>query len=765
MAPRTTRVYAGWLAGACFGAIVVLAGAVHSQEPPARKKLIALGWDSPTPAEFAAQVAEREAAGIPVDGTRIRFTARLADGRRVRPFARGFAGTVEELGTDAPLTREMFAEGIELMRGVSPRQVTDNFVRFNAQPGNVDWFDDAGWGQIVENFRHAAYAAKASGMKGLLFDPEPYTEPYAQFDYLRQPGYGERSFDDYRAMARERGRAVMRAMQSEFDDITVLMLFYTSYFTASRFRGPESFGLDNAALALPAHSYALLPAFIDGWLDVMGPDVTLVDGNEQAYYYNGQDDFERARLRLRQQGLDVVDPVNRARYARQVQVGAAVFMDAYQPDFPPQFSVELPPGVDFPTMYSRNIGNALRTTDEYVWLYNESGSFWERGQGGNPPWPEVFPWIIPATAAARDATNWPPASDAVQREVARELSVRNRYASWARARFESAVAGGDVQSANLLRNGSFDVDTEGWGYFQAANLGEPGSLRWSESGDAAPGAAEIRDSRNGSAFQSFAVSEGDTLWVRARFKRSGWAEPSVSFGWRDASNAFIRFSRQTLFAPAYESTAGSRQRETPWTTIEGMVRVPDGAVQAVFTLDAAGQRAGVDGDRDRLLYDDVVVLKVATADESPSLAPEVLDGALSNGGFEDGFEGWQLRGDWNARPDGDAWSGQAAAKLGPGRVIMTQQVAVSAGDTLTLRAFARRTGLQSRAFVGMRFVDGLGQAMSDGVRLEQVRGAHYAPYELSAQAPAGAAAVSVFVTKQRSGGYLLVDDVSLVRGN
>ena len=746
-----------------FGLSLTVAS--HAQDLPESKKLISLGWDSPTPADFAAQVAEREAAGIPLDGTRIRFTARLEDGNRVRPFARGFAGTVDELGTGVPLTREMFAEGIELMRSVSPGQVTNNFVRFNAQPGNVDWFDDAGWAQIVENFRFAAYAAKASGMKGLLFDPEPYTEPYAQFDYLRQPGYGERSFDDYRAKARERGRAVMRAIQSEYDDVTVLMLFYTSYFTASRFRGPESFGLDNVALALPAHSYALLPAFLDGWLDVMGPGVTLIDGNEQAYYYNGQDDFERARLRMRQQGLDVVAPSNGRKFARQVQVGSAVFMDAYQEDFPPQFSVELPEGVDFPTMYSRNIGDALRTSDEYVWLYNESGSFWTREQGGNPLWPDVFPWIIPATSAGRDASNWPPASDDVAQDVARELGVRNRYTSWARARFETAVADGAAEGANLVRNGGFDADTDGWGYFQATNLGEPGRLLWSENGDAGTGAAELRESRNGSAFQSFEVSEGDTLWVRARFKRSGWAEPSLSFGWRDATSAFIRFSQRTLFAPAYESTAGGRQRETPWTTIEGMVRVPDGAVRAVFSLDAAGQRSGEGSERDRLLYDDVVVLKVADADESPSLAPETLGGALANGGFESELDDWQLRGDWNARADGDAWSGEGAAKLGPGRVAVSQQVPVSPGETVSLRAFARRTGLRSRAFVGMRFLDGGGQAIAGGVQLESIRGAHYQPYELSATAPAGAATVSVFVTKQRSGGYLLVDDVSLVRGN
>ncbi len=60
---------------------------------------------------------------------------------------------------------------------------TDNFITIGANPGNIDWFDDEGWQQIVEHWRIAAWLAKQSGLKGLLFDPEPYTLPHSQFSY------------------------------------------------------------------------------------------------------------------------------------------------------------------------------------------------------------------------------------------------------------------------------------------------------------------------------------------------------------------------------------------------------------------------------------------------------------------------------------------------------------------------------------------------------------------------------------------------------
>jgi hypothetical protein len=59
-------------------------------------------------------------------------------------------------------------------------KLTDNFLIFGANPGNVDWLDDAGWREIRQHCRLLARLAHEGGLRGLLFDPEPYTEPYKQ---------------------------------------------------------------------------------------------------------------------------------------------------------------------------------------------------------------------------------------------------------------------------------------------------------------------------------------------------------------------------------------------------------------------------------------------------------------------------------------------------------------------------------------------------------------------------------------------------------
>ena len=99
----------------------------------------------------------------------------------------------------------------------------------NAQPGSVDWFDDAGWKVIVDHWRTVAWVAKQGGLKGMLFDGEPYTPPYRQFDYAAQENRNKHTFTEYYNKARQRGREVMNAVSGEYPDITIMTYFLLSY--------------------------------------------------------------------------------------------------------------------------------------------------------------------------------------------------------------------------------------------------------------------------------------------------------------------------------------------------------------------------------------------------------------------------------------------------------------------------------------------------------------------------------------------------------
>jgi hypothetical protein len=62
----------------------------------------------------------------------------------------------------------------------------------------------------------------------------------------------------------------------------------------------------------------LYPAFIDGWLDVLPPTVTLVDGGELAYCYNSVQEYTEAYAGVKGTCQDLVSPSNRGKYRAQV---------------------------------------------------------------------------------------------------------------------------------------------------------------------------------------------------------------------------------------------------------------------------------------------------------------------------------------------------------------------------------------------------------------------------------------------------------------
>ena len=81
------------------------------------------------------------------------------------------------------------------------RKFTENFLRFNVCPGDVDWFDD--FSAVAGNAKIAAQLAVAAKARGVLFDIEQYN--IRLFDYPKARHAGTKSFDQYAAQARQRG--------------------------------------------------------------------------------------------------------------------------------------------------------------------------------------------------------------------------------------------------------------------------------------------------------------------------------------------------------------------------------------------------------------------------------------------------------------------------------------------------------------------------------------------------------------------------------
>jgi hypothetical protein len=366
------------------------------------KKLITVGWDAPTTAQFRRDIAKL--IDTPLDGTLVWARAKgdhFPDRLNLTPMREAFS--------NIPWKREWFHHAIEDLQVVKQVKtpLTDNFLRVDCNPGDVDWFDDAGWAQIVQHFGISAWIAKQGGLKGLCVDAEPYRKPYYPFDYKMQPNAARYSFEAYQQKARQRGRETMQAMAAEFPDATLFTFFIFAYFVDSNpFTGPSwpQVGLDKQR-ALFLHTYGLYPAFIEGWFDAIPKTMQLVDGNEHGYAYTK--DYEPFAMTdlVKTQGIKLLSNAkNQEKYKKQLQSGHAIYLDSHVDGLLPQYQLS---EIGAQAL-EKHTAAALSASDEYVWLYGEQGQWWPAA-GNLEEWPnrEVFPpWetrLSGATNALRRA--------------------------------------------------------------------------------------------------------------------------------------------------------------------------------------------------------------------------------------------------------------------------------------------------------------------------------------------------------------------------
>ena len=141
-----------------------------------RVPIIATGWDSPNTRQFRDGLAAFEAWGV-FDGTTLR-TSRWSAGGKEQQANMAFSRETWQWSEFAPALADL--------RAAKPTTCRDNYLMLYSNPGDVDWFDDAGWSAIVDHWRFLARLARQGGLRGLLFDAEPYTPPHSQYRYGAQ---------------------------------------------------------------------------------------------------------------------------------------------------------------------------------------------------------------------------------------------------------------------------------------------------------------------------------------------------------------------------------------------------------------------------------------------------------------------------------------------------------------------------------------------------------------------------------------------------
>ena len=511
------------------------------------RRFIATGPDNPTPASFRSGLAEFEK--LPFDGAVIRPLRRLADGTA--------------LPADLAFSREPWQPAeIEAMvadlKETKPARARDNFLAVQAQPGDVDWFDDTGWRETVDHWRLLARSAKLGGLRGLAFDPVPAGSRGTLFHYPSQSRRPEKDFAAYAKIARDRGREIMLAVGTEFPEAVILCPGLYSELL------PLLAGDSSPAALLPTHPLGLLPAFLDGWWDAAPPKVQIIDGTRLADRRPATDaDFNRAFTWLRTQSPRLAAPEHRGKLRAQLLLGQSLWLDSYlaAPAAPPKGGGTPAPAPD--TRLAGHAAAALRASDGWIWVHGESGRWWPvpdpPADTAAAPWPDVFAGVTAALARART-----PAA-----------AARDRLATASPA--ENRLANGD-----FAKEGKEGLP-DGWRTWQrddsrgtarrdppVADANQPATATWSAAAEAHFG-------------QDLAVKAGESYALGTRVKFSGQGIAVLKIGWKDAKGLWTAQDATVLVPPEGAPDADG------WHDLAAVVRVPSGATQLVFMLGTEGQ--------------------------------------------------------------------------------------------------------------------------------------------------------------------------------
>jgi len=328
-------------------ALLLLTSSAASPPPVSGSAaLIYAGWfgnTTPTPSFINANLAFLESQ--PFDG----LVVYLRDpGLSVNVTA--------QVMTTNPLSYESALWVMSPLVGLNFTHLTQNLgmILGNSPP---DFFDD--WSITIQNFANVARAAKDSGLKGLCFDNEQYFSPWGDYgSHLRY--FSTKTFAEYQAQARLRGKQVMEAMVAQFPDIAVITL-----------HGPYvSEPAAPAALQFPQWQSGneLLGPYFAGFMEGAGSTAANIDGGE-IYTLRSASEFDASY------GWRKNDLASSA-------VNCAFIPAALRAEWPGRSSIsfgvyDVPfggAGMD-PTILRSTIANSLRRADRYVWFYSEAATY------------------------------------------------------------------------------------------------------------------------------------------------------------------------------------------------------------------------------------------------------------------------------------------------------------------------------------------------------------------------------------------------------
>ena len=317
------------------------------------KRVIEFGWDMPDTEFVKNNIPKMEK--MPFDGlvTQVKY---WGDGSDTGDYISwiGFGSMYLQYNDEV-------TKAIKNLQETNFQKFTDNFIRFNVTPGDVDWFDD--WGPILNNIKIVATIAKEGGLKGIFLDVETYQFPL--FSYPDQKYSSSRSFEDYRKQAKLRGKQLIEAINSIYPNITI---FLTYGYTLPYYHTQNGWSLS-------ASPHGLLPAFLDGILGNCDPATRVIDGYEQSYSFKNEEDYIEGYYQIKEDGLTLTDVPDK--FESQLKAGFGLWIDYYWQNYgwdTTNFSNNYFASAEFES----SVRYALKYSESYVWVYSQKVNWWTR---------------------------------------------------------------------------------------------------------------------------------------------------------------------------------------------------------------------------------------------------------------------------------------------------------------------------------------------------------------------------------------------------
>ena len=534
--------------------VAAAASCAFAQDQP-KKKLIELGWDIPTTQYIREHWREME-KDAPFDGIVYDLTAQNEDGKGVAS---------QSLFTPDPWKKEWFEPCVHDLEACNFQCYKKNFIRINFYPTPFDCADEECWKNVCEKAAICAWVARET-KGGLCFDFESYGAEMFKHD----PATG-RSFDESKKLARRRGAEMCEAVCKEYPEVVVLCLWMNSINTdAGRSEYPD--------LTLRRSGYGLLPSFIDGMLDAVAPETTLVDGCENGYYMNGSAQYDRAAcdmLLATGPAVRLVSPENRKKYRLQVQAGFGFYLDMYSnPEGSPYYRGAEPGETRLDRLVA-NLRSALAASDEYVWIYGEQKRWWapENAKSDDDwtSWEEALPGLTDRIFGLADPN--------LTLNLLKK-SVLN-----------------DPDAVNLCVNGDFsEADASGkpasWDFWQIETH-PTGKFK------AVDGAAVIEGAQNGCFLQSVEAKPGEMFLVTGKVKSTGESFGNFRVRWQGERKNWVSQTLDVMVYPDFDA----QPDESGYVELTGYAVVPDDARYLVLLLSATGSEEEV------VTYDDVKIFR------------------------------------------------------------------------------------------------------------------------------------------------------------